>query len=302
MEKVAGDDRSVVEDLEEELRETRDELRATIEHKGAVNEELRSVNEDLISMNEELQSTNEELETVNADLNSKIAEPGRTNANMQNLLASTEIATLFLDGALRIKSCTRPATGLFKLIATDRGRPLMDVTDSLQVDDIETPMRRVLRTLESHEEAVSDKSGRTYLMRILPYRTEDEVIDGVVVTFIDITDRTRAGATARQLSALTQASRDAIIVVDDHGKILAWNRGATETYGYDPKSAVGTSVERLASEEDGPPVSEPEEKGYGMTFLERGIGYEMDGGAEVLFEPDGLRCRIEIPLPVGGGR
>jgi len=529
VEKVLGDDRSVVEDLEDELRETRDELRATIERKDAVNEELRSANEELISMNEELQSTNEELETakeelqsmneeletVNAELNSKIAELGRTNANMQNLLASTEIATLFLDGALCIKSYTRPATGLFKLIATDRGRPLMDITNSLQVDDLETPMRRVLRTLEPHEEAVSDQSGRTYIMRILPYRTEEEVIDGVVVTFIDISDRTRAEATARQLSALVQASRDAIIVVDDQGKILSWNRGATETYGYDPKSTVGTSVEKLApkedresfrqllesppagegpgefemrrvtedgrilnvstsvtalegddspsrialierdvtdrraterhrelllreldhrvkntlatveaiaertlvnsghsmddftealrgriqalgrthkalsdqkwegiqfdrlvnqtlepfggegrclaegkdlvlpvdltlpmamalhelatnaakygslsasegrvrvtwrverdsasgrrlemewKEEDGPPVSEPEEKGYGMTFLERGIAYELDGEAEILFEPDGLRCRIEFPLPVGGSR
>lgn len=193
---------------------------------------------------------NEELETVNAELNAKIEEVGRANANMENLLASTQIATVFLDAGLRIKGYTRAATNLFKLIPSDRGRPLMDVAHSVEVDDLEGPMREVLRTLEPHEETVHDGSGKAYSMRILPYRTEENVIDGVVITFVDISELKRAESEARRFVSVAQATEDVIVIVDTEGTIEFWNQAATETYGYTPEEAIGRDMARIVPEEE----------------------------------------------------
>jgi len=261
---ISEEERTVVEQLETELRYAKDELRATAEHKDAVNEELRSANEELISMNEELQSTNEELETakeelqsmneeletVNAELGKKIDELARANANMENLLASTQIATIFLDRSLCIKSYTRPATEIFSIIPSDRGRPLSDIATSLDVEGLGARMERVLESLEPVEETVRDESGRAYAMRILPYRTEEEVVDGVVLAFVDVTDLKEAEAEARRLGAVVRASRDAVTIVDEDGVIVSWNRGATETYGYQQETAVGMKMRRLVPEEE----------------------------------------------------
>lgn len=263
-EELSEVDRSLVAHLEEELRRVRDELRATIETKDATNEELKSVNEELISMNEELQSTNEELETakeelqsvneeletVNNELNVKIHELSRTNSDMENLLASTRIATLFLDTALRIKSYTPSATDLFKLIASDRGRPLSDIVHTLDVVGLDEHMRRVLRTLQGHEETVRDQTGRVYAMRILPYRTAENVIDGVVVTFVDITARKRAEAEAARLGRVVQASMDAVIVTGEDGRIETWSQGAALMYGYDADTAIGMPFSALLRSHD----------------------------------------------------
>ncbi len=185
--------------VERELEYTKASLQATIEELETSNEELKSTNEELQSTNEELQSTNEEpetskeelqslneeLTTVNAELNSKIEELSRTNDDMQNLLNSTNIATLFLDRDLCVKRYTNEARKLVNLIQSDIGRPIGDMAFNLKMDDLAGDCQRVLDTLTPLEVTVETKDGLPYLMRIVPYQTAEKVIDGVVLTFVD---------------------------------------------------------------------------------------------------------------------
>src|SRR5262249_6336432 len=151
----------------------------------SVNEELQSTNEELETSKEELQSVNEELQTVNTELNNKIEEVDRANTDLQNLFQSTQIATIFLDRNLVIRSFTPAVTRIFNLIPGDRGRPLTDIVSRLDHQDLETDMRAVFDSGETVERSVSlaGEDGY-YLARILPYRGNDNVIDGVVVTFV----------------------------------------------------------------------------------------------------------------------
>lgn len=187
--------------LEEELRKARDENRTVREEMQTTQEELRSANEELQSNNEELQSTNEELttskeemqslneelQTVNAELQSKVDDLSWTNNDMRNLLDSTDIATVFLDGQLRVRRFTLPTTRLIKLIPSDIGRPLSDIVTDLDYPDLQADAGEVLRTLHSSDRPLPTRDGRWYNVRIMPYRTLDNVIDGVVITFVDIT-------------------------------------------------------------------------------------------------------------------
>jgi two-component system CheB/CheR fusion protein len=195
-------DRSDISNLEGELSETRDRLQATIEEYETALEELKSGNEELVSVNEELQSTNEELETskeelqsvneelhtVNLELAERIEELHRTNADMRNLFDSTQIATIFLDRHLVIRSYTPAVASIFNLIASDRGRPITDIAHNLEDVDLRKDIRQVLDERKPVERPVRLRSGNIFpLMRILPYRTNDDEIDGVLVTFIDVT-------------------------------------------------------------------------------------------------------------------
>lgn len=194
---------SSIADMERELQSTRENLQATIEGQEAANEELKSTNEELQSMNEELQSVNEEMETakeelqstneelvtVNSELQSKIDEMSDLNNDINNLLASTEIGTIFLNAHLGIKRFTPSMAKLFSLISTDVGRPIQDLTNKISYPDLYKDAQNVLDTLQAKETEVGSEDGRWFLMRILPYRTKENVIDGVVITFIDVTDR-----------------------------------------------------------------------------------------------------------------
>lgn len=189
--------------IEEELRRTKDRLRTTIEQHEtsieelkasneelqAINEELRSASEELETSKEELQSVNEELTTVNHELKDKIDELSRTNSDLQNLMSSTDIATIFLDRSLKIKRYTPSVERLFNLIPTDIGRPLEHLTHRLETQNLTVDAEVVLKKLAPVESEVNDKEGRTYIQRLLPYRTVEDKIEGVVVTFIDISDR-----------------------------------------------------------------------------------------------------------------
>ncbi|MGR8933968.1 MAG: CheR family methyltransferase [Gammaproteobacteria bacterium] len=189
-----------IKELERELQYTKETLQTTVEELETSNEELKSTNEELQSTNEELQSTNEELETskeemqslneelitVNAELQSKVEDLSQTNDDMQNLLNSTEIATLFLDDKLHIKRFTKQAKKLVHLIDNDVGRPIADLVNELQYNSLMTDAEAVLQTLVFKEREVQTTGGDWRLMRILPYRTVDNLIDGLVVTFIDI--------------------------------------------------------------------------------------------------------------------
>ncbi len=198
---------SVVQRLEEESQATRERLKSTIEQfeisteelkasneeLQAINEELRSASEELETSKEELQSLNEELITVNHELKDNIEEVGRVNSDLQNLMAATNIATIFLDRHLRIKRYTPPVTEIFNLIPADVGRPLAHVTHHLEYDAISEDAAKVLTTLQSQEREIGSAALQTdYLVRLSPYRTNDDRIDGVVLSFVDISDRKHA--------------------------------------------------------------------------------------------------------------
>jgi two-component system CheB/CheR fusion protein len=215
--------------LEHELRETRDRLQATIEEYETSLEELKSGNEELVSVNEELQSTNEELETskeelqsvneelntVNNELAGKVDELDRSNTDLRNLFESTQIATVFLDRHLIIRSFTPAVTAIFNLIPSDRGRPILDIAHQLEDVDLARDVRRVLDEQTPIERPVRLRSGKVFhLMRILPYRTAGEHIDGVLVTFVNVTDIVAAEEQLRTLlSELNHRVRNMLQVV-----------------------------------------------------------------------------------------
>jgi two-component system CheB/CheR fusion protein len=179
---------------QEELQSTREEMQTSQEELKSMNEELQSTNEELQSTNEELttskeemQSMNEELQTVNQELQFKVDELSRSNNDMKNLLNSTEIATLFLDGELLVRRFTAPTSRLIKLIPADAGRPITDIASALLYPELAEDAREVLRTLVFKEREVSTRDGRWFTVRVLPYRTIDNVIDGVVITFSEVT-------------------------------------------------------------------------------------------------------------------
>ena len=204
-----------VRQLEAQVLQLKTELRATIERYDrfaadntgvteelqAVNEELRSSSEELETSKEELQSLNEELQTVNQELKLKIEEQTRFNDDLQNLVHSTEIGTIFLDRALNIKLFTPAVRALFNLIPADRGRPLSDITTVLDHPGLHQDLARVMETLERVEREVLTRDGRWLLMRAHPYRTADDRIDGVVLAFVDVTSGKRAEAQLQRSEA-----------------------------------------------------------------------------------------------------
>jgi len=198
--------------LREELQNTREEMQSSQEELKSANEELQSTNEELQSTNEELstskeemQSLNEELHTVNAELQSKLDDLSRANDDMQNLLNSTDIATVFLDEQLRLRRYTTHATKLFKLIPGDVGRPLSDIVTDLDYPALQEDAREVLRSLILSDRQIVTDDGRWYQVRIMPYRTQENLISGVVITFSDITVAKRLERELRQVVSDTAA-------------------------------------------------------------------------------------------------
>ncbi len=150
------------------------------------NEELQSTNEELITSKEEMQSMNEELQTVNEELQSKVDDLSRVHNDMKHLLDSTEIATIFLDNQLNVRRFTTHISHLFKLISSDVGRPLSDISTNLDYIELEDDVKKVLKSLVFIEKDITASEERWFKVRIMPYRTQGNVIDGVVITFIDI--------------------------------------------------------------------------------------------------------------------
>jgi len=178
------------EDLQasyEEMQTSQEELKASNEELQSINEELQSTNEELTTSKEELQSLNEELQTVNAEQQSKVDELSHLNEDMMNLLNSTEIATIFLDRRRNLRRFTPGANKVFKLIPGDVGRPLTDIVNDLDYPELSKDVDEVLRTLGFVEKQIATLNGRWFSVRILPYRTLTDVIDGVVITLSDIT-------------------------------------------------------------------------------------------------------------------
>jgi len=200
--KIAEELREAREQLQttrEEMQTSQEELKSTNEELQSTNEELQSTNEELTTSKEEMQSLNEELQTVNAELQSKVDDLSIVNNDMENLLNSTEIATVFLDDKMHVRRFTPHATQLFKLIQGDVGRPLSDITTELVYPELQSDAHEVLRTLAFVEKQIATRDGRWFRVRIMPYRTQDNVIDGVVITFINITESKKLEAQLRQM-------------------------------------------------------------------------------------------------------
>ena len=196
--------REEIQTSREEMQTSQEELKSTNEELQSTNEELQSTNEELTTSKEEMQSLNEELQTVNHELQAKVDELSRANNDMKNLLNSTDIATLFLDEALNVRRFTTQTTRIIKLIAGDVGRPITDIATDLVYPELAADAREVLRTLVFSEKQVATRDGRWFLVRIMPYRTLENRIDGVVITFADITVAKTLEAQLRQTQAETE--------------------------------------------------------------------------------------------------
>lgn len=236
---VLASDEPVARQLEEELIRLKAQLRASIEQHEfqqeelkasneelqAMNEELRSAAEELETSKEELQSINEELRTVNQELKVKVEETTLAGNNLQNLINSAEIGTIFLDRSFRVALFTPPARTVFNLIPNDIGRPLSDITNKLNYDDIIKDAEIVLDKLHTIDREIIASDGRIFLMRILPYRTEEDRINGVVMTFVDITESKKAEIVLRENEAWLNGQKEAFQAAMS-GKPLAVSLGA----------------------------------------------------------------------------
>lgn len=190
--------------LREEMRSSQEELQSTNEELQSTNEELQSTNEELTTSKEEMQAMNEELQTVNSELMSKIEDLAQAQSDLRNLLNSTQIATLFLDAAMNVRRFTEQAKKVINLREGDVGRPLTDLTTTLEYPELIEDVTQVLRTLEFNERSIRTLDGRWYSVRVMPYRTAENVIDGSVLTFVDITPVKTLEA---QLYGAAQAAR-----------------------------------------------------------------------------------------------
>jgi two-component system, chemotaxis family, CheB/CheR fusion protein len=284
--------------LQKDLDSTREYLQTTIEELETSNEELKSANEELQSMNEELQSTNEELETskeelqstneelvtVNSELQGKVDELSESQNDINNLLASTEIGTIFLDMELRIKRYTPAMTKIMNLIPTDIGRPVSDLTVKLDYEFIHKDAKECLDTLAKIDKEIKDRAGNWFSMRIIPYRTVDNVINGVVITFIDMT-KVRS---LTRLAAVVKDSNDAVTVLEPDGSIIAWNRGAENMYGYSEKEALELNISKLAS----PDLTEGE-----LDFMEKlKNGEEIESFAAMRLTKEGKLLKVWVTI------
>ena len=253
------DDAEDVKTLQQELASTREYVQSVIEEQDASNEELKSANEEVLSTNEELQSTNEELETakeelqsineelttVNEQLQTRNTELSRLNDDVNNLITSTSIPMVAVGVDLRIRRVTPAAAKLFSILPTDIGRPIGNLKPAIDIPDLETLIAEVIETVKAHEHEVRDREGRHHMLRLHPYRTADNRIDGAVVTLVDIEEITAQAERLRVKAKLLELSSDAIITRDKDSIITFWNRGAELTYGWKAEEAIGKNCRSL---------------------------------------------------------
>jgi len=227
----------------EEMQTSQEELKSTNEELQSTNEELQSTNEELTTSKEEMQSLNEELHTVNAELQSKVDDFSRVNNDMNNLLNSIEIATLFLSKDLKIRQFTIPATKIFKLRQSDIGRLFTDQVTDLIYPEMYNDTRDVLRTLVYKEKPIATCDGRWFNIRMMPYRTAEDKIDGLVITFIDITKSKQLEnalvENEMMLRSFIQAVPGVILGLSNDGKVIEFNAEAEKLLGCKRKDVLG---------------------------------------------------------------
>jgi len=245
-----------IQALHEQLETSTEELKSSNEEMQSVNEELQSTNEELETSREELQSVNEEINSVNNELQINVTNLSQANDDMNNMLGGTGIGTIFVDHKLRILRFTPTATRMINLIPTDVGRPLgHTVTNLVGYDSLVADTQAVLDTLVPKEVEVQTTSGEWYSLRIQPYRTSSNVIEGAVVTFMDITDIQKKREALRKandqlrLAVVVSDAHDAITVQDLDGRIIAWNQGAVRLYGWSEAEALAMNALNRMPEE-----------------------------------------------------
>ncbi len=241
--------REEMQNMLEEMQTSQEELKSTNEELQSANEELQSTNEELTTSKEEMQSLNEELQTVNAELQSKVDDFSRVNNDMKNLLNSTDIATLFLDKELNIRRYTNEATKIFKLIKSDIGRPFTDQVSDLIYPELAADALEVLRTLIFIQKTIPARDGRWFSVRIMPYRTFDDRIDGLVITFFNTSDfkqvELKLHESLQVQQVLLSLSSDVIIKLSNDLKILDFNPEAEKFFGKKYKEVVNLNFIQL---------------------------------------------------------
>ncbi len=383
------DTREQLQSITEEHETSLEELRSANEELHSVNEELQSTNEELETSREEIQSINEELQTVNAQLAGNLSELDHKNADLKNLFESTQVATIFLDPHLIVRSFTPAVANIYNLIPSDQGRPLTDIVSRLKYSDLRKDVTHVLDTLQPLERRITrDDDSAHYLMRILPYRTPSNVVDGTIITFVEVTSIVRAEQhqrllvdelnhrvknmltvvvslatqTLRRSDSLEQFSTNYIgrihaltaaysllseqswqtvdlrdLLLQELRPFLEENPNSAELEGpkvsLEPRAALalGMAIHELTTnavkygalsipsgsvsvkwrvenssgqeqlvlkwaEHNGPHVSPPEHRGFGLVLIERGLRQDMSATVEVEFAVEGVRATVHAPL------
>lgn len=241
----------------EALQDANEEYKSTNEELQSTNEELQSSNEELETSREELQSINEELTTVNTELQSKIEQLGDMQNDMKNLLDNINVGTLFLDTNLTIRRFTRDATKVYRLISGDVGRPLADIMSNIEDNDLLAHARQVLDTLIPYEVELKTSSDSWFLVRIQPYRSLDNVIDGVVLTFHDINKvvgMDKAAKTARELAeAIADTVTEPLLVLDKDLQVVIASRSFCRDFRLAPENLTGRSLYEIGAGQWGTP-------------------------------------------------
>ena len=244
---------AVLRELRKELQETGDSLKATIEELETTNEEFKSTNEELQSTNEELQSTNEELETsreehqsmneeltiINSELETKIEDLTKVNDDLKNLLSCVDYPVIFLDSDLRIRRFSSMTEEIIRIIPSDVGRKIEDISTVFQDVSLRGISETVLKDLACREKELITDKGIPYNVRVSPYRTKGNLVDGVIISFKKTDSR------SKRLASVLNASNDAIILHDLKGNILEWNRGASKAYGYTEREALMMNISQV---------------------------------------------------------
>ena len=240
--------------LQEEMQTSQEEQKSTNEELQSTNEELQSTNEELTTSKEEMQSLNDELQTINTELQSKVSDFLLANNDMKNLLNSTEIATLFLDRELNIRRFTESTTSIIKLRNSDLGRPFTDLANDLKYPEMESHATRVLQTLVTKETTIATKDGRWFTIRMMPYRTVDDRVDGLVITFTDISTAKNLerevkmkndllAVSETRYRRLFESAKEGILILQfETGKILDVNPFLISILGYSKKEFIEKAI------------------------------------------------------------
>jgi len=296
--------------LAQELAATREYLQSVIEQQEAANEELQSSNEEVQSANEELQSINEELETskeevessneelatVNEELQNRNLELGQSNNDFINLLASVQLPIVMLGPDLRIRRFTPIAEKMFNLIAADVGRPISDIQLGLAVSGLEGMLIEVIETVSVKETEIRDKQGRWHVLRLRPYRTQDNRIDGALLMLLDVDTIKRDQETLRRQTGLLYQAHEAIIIWELDGAITYWNRGAEEAYGFTKDQALGRKPYELLASAPGPDVFREALREHGHWSGE--LSHTRRDGERVIVECRMVMARDEMGPPL----